>query len=346
MSKSFYYYLDNNVFSGLHNKFHYDIFFKDLSAFEKVQNINEKDRKYISTPFAIIEYLGIEVASRPKPNSTEIKTLVTCYSPEDFFLEFCKYTKGFFFNEVENYYKLILEKNRIKIEPQSEEEKEHAIKPHLKELWNDLITKEILKDDFKIRLLNSIWWDYVTDWVNKMPNKTYKGNISQITSDLLNIGIESTYIDSINLLRLVKNFHSLVNLSEITSLNDEQKKHIEQTRDSLLKTKAFKPAAQDLADSDIIQLSVTGYKETEQRIIPVISFTTDSPTITENRIKLLKFIFSIYYSKTIKLTDKILIENFNEGHVICLSEYNNFEPFKFKETVSSKTINESRLSPL
>lgn len=346
MSNFFYYYLDNNVFCGLHKKFHYDAFLKDLLDFEKVQNINEKDRKYISTPFSIIEYLGIEVAMRPKPNINQIEALVKCYTPEEFFLEFCKFTKAFFSIEVETYYNLILEKNRSKIDPQSDLEREHAIEPHLKKLWNELITKEILKEDFKIKLLNSIWWDYVTDWVNKMPDKTYKVHISKITSDLLNLGIENIYRDSINLLRLVKNFHSLVNVNEIASLSGEQKEQIELTRDSLLKAKAFKPATQDLADSDIIQFSVTGYKDAEQKIIPVISFTTDSLTTTENRIKLLKFIFGSYYNKTIKSSDRSLIDNFNEGHVICLSEYSKSEPFKFKGTISSKAINETWLTPL
>ena len=127
MTKPFYYYLDNNIFSGLHNKFHFDAFFKDLLDFEKVQNINEKDRKYISTPFSIIEYLGIEVAMRPKPNITEIEALIKCYTPEEFFLEFYKFTKAFFSIEVETYYNLILEKNRSKIDPLSDLEREHGM---------------------------------------------------------------------------------------------------------------------------------------------------------------------------------------------------------------------------
>lgn len=335
--------MDNNMFSGLHSKLHFENFFKDLQKFETIYNIDEKNRRYISTPFSIMEYLGMPVSQRPKPKNDEVTNYIKSLPPEKSFFEFCKYALDFFSNAVPNYYETLLERNRQKIQPLTEDEIKYAIKPHLQELWNLLITQEILKEDFLLKLLKSLWWDYVTDWVNKMPNKIYKNNISENTSDMLNEGMKLIYEDSINLLRLVKNFHSLVDLKKVESLNDLQKDIIEDRRNSLLKSQAFKPATEDLVDSDIIQYSVTGFKDYYANIFPVISFTTDSATVTENRVRLLKDIIGVYYNKTIKDSDRKLIENFNQGKIICLSKFSKDTTFECLEILDIETINESWL---
>lgn len=337
MENSFYYYLDTNVFAGIQfSKSHYDKFFKDLPAIDKFLKIEKEDRKFISTPFAIIEYLGIEKEKRLKPNQQEIgKHFMKC-KPQETFLDFCKYALTFFDNNGESYYEFLVLQN---------EKKFNALPPHMKYLWNELISKAIVKEDFKEKLIEAIRWDYITDWFDQIPSYN-KINVSSITSELLHYAMNN---DSFNMLRLVKRFNSIVDMKKFTSQHialNEQILQIEKRRQSLLKRKAIKTAGRDLIDSDLNQLSVTGFKENKQDKIPVIFFTTDDVDKIFDRIYLLKQIIGILYNKTENLSHKAIIDNYKPGIIVRLSKFTRKSPFNIEEVIETKTINVNWLNTL
>ena len=212
----------------------------------------------------------------------------------------------------------------------------------MKGLWDSLITNELLKEDFKTRLFESLRWDYITDWIEEMPNNLYKINVSAVTSEILNYGINNVHVDSINLLRLVKIFYSCVDFKKFKQKHKELSQQIiliEKRRNSLLRRGETKTAGKDLIDMDINQLSVTGYKANEKNVLPVISFTMDATDKIYDRIYALKDILGIYYNETINPSDKQLIEKFKPGIIVRLSEFTNSVPSKVEEITEIKTIN-------
>lgn len=213
----------------------------------------------------------------------------------------------------------------------------------MKGLWDSLITNELLKEDFKTRLFESLRWDYITDWIEEMPNNLYKINVSAVTSEILNYGINNVHVDSINLLRLVKIFYSCVDFKKFKQKHKELSQQIiliEKRRNSLLRRGETKTAGKDLIDMDINQLSVTGYKANEKNVLPVISFTMDATDKIYDRIYALKDILGIYYNETINPSDKQLIEKFKPGIIVRLSEFTNSVPSKVEEITEIKTIND------
>ena len=345
MSANFYYYLDVNVFRDLNkSESNYKKFLSNLSELEKKLGVIEGKRKFISTPFSIIEYLGIQ--KRLKPEENKIREHIQNYISKDAFVAFLQYIRLFFNNEIENIYTILLEENYNKIASNSDEEKKYLVREHVKELWDNLITQEILKDDFKLRLSEALIWDFSTDWRNNMP-KGYRVDIKERTSYLFKEGLNHPSLDSMNLIRLCKDFDHLIGkdmrrINEnidilVSSSNQEEciaidaKKRAFEKRESI---KDFRAAPRDIVDSDIIQLSVTGYKMNDI-ITPVISFTNDSPDKVSDRISILKSVLGVYYSVNNE-HDQLLIEGFKQGLVISLT------PSEW-QLIDSKTINEGWL---
>lgn len=61
MLTKYYYYLDQNIFGSLqYSQTYHDNFFNELLKLETYLKLDSENRKFITTPFSVIEYLGIK----------------------------------------------------------------------------------------------------------------------------------------------------------------------------------------------------------------------------------------------------------------------------------------------